>query len=176
MLRVWRFWRRSRSVSWVSLPQLSDYNPIGFRAGFARSVTAVVGVDDDAQSMVTAIAKTPGKDSTLVLMTTYPDNPVIQECRTLGARILPVDFNRPETVGMRRLWRRLDRLYLLSSDPSTNLARLRVISQRLEEVGSKRRIPLIVRIDDPWLAKAWRAEQLGGSDTVGRPMRSGSTK
>jgi hypothetical protein len=35
----------------------------------------------------------------------------------------------------------------------------------LAEVSSKRRIPLIVRIDDPWLAKAWRAGQLGGSDT-----------
>ena len=135
------------------------------RAGFARSITAVVEVDEDAQSMITAIAKTSERSTTLVLMTTNPDSPVVQECRMLGARILPVALNHPETIGMQHLWRRLDRLYLLSSDPSTNLARLRGISQRLAEIGSKRRIPLIVRIDDPWLAKAWRAQQLGGSDT-----------
>ncbi|ORB68783.1 hypothetical protein [Mycolicibacterium tusciae] len=136
-----------------------------FRAGFARSVTAVVDVDDDAQSMVNAIARTSERNSTLVLITTTPDSPVIQECRTLGARVLRADFNRPETVGMHRLWRHLDRLYLLSSDPSSNLSRLRVINHRLAQAGHKRRLPLILRIDDPWLAKGWRAEQLGGSDT-----------
>ncbi|WP_156431426.1 hypothetical protein [Mycobacterium sp. GA-1199] len=136
-----------------------------FRAGFARSVTAVVDVDDEAQSMVNAIARSIHRSAALVLLTTTPDSRAMQECRTLGARILRADFNRPETVGMQRLWRHLDRLYLLASDPSLNLSRLRVINQRMAEAGHKRRTPLIVRIDDPWLAKAWRAEQFGGSDT-----------
>jgi hypothetical protein len=37
-------------------------------------------------------------------------------------------------------------------------------------VTAKLRIPLIVRIDDPWLAETWRAEQFGrhagGSDAL----------
>jgi len=35
----------------------------------------------------------------------------------------------------------------------------------MSALGVNRRIPLIVRIDDPWHAAAWRAEQFGGSDT-----------
>jgi hypothetical protein len=135
------------------------------RVGLARSVTAVVGLDDDAQSMVSAIAQTLDRKSALVLMTASPDRTCIQESRTQGARVIPVDFNRPETVGTPRLWRRLDRLYLLSPDPSTSLLRLELIGKRLAQVRTTRRIPLIVRIDDPWLAEAWRAEQFGRSDT-----------
>lgn len=135
------------------------------RLGLARSVTAVVDVDEDATSMVYAIAPSLPYRGTLALLTSAPDTPVAQECRTKGALVLPVDFSRPETVGGKRLWRRIRRVYLLSPDPSTNLAQLRVINTRLAEVGTRRRIPLIVRIDDPWLATAWRAEQFGGSDT-----------
>ena len=53
----------------------------------------------------------------------------------------------------------------MSPDPATNMVWLHLISRRLSELGSKLRVPLIVRIDDPWLAEAWRAEQFGGSDT-----------
>jgi hypothetical protein len=42
---------------------------------------------------------------------------------------------------------------------------LDLISRRLSEVAHKQRLPLIVRMDDPWLAQAWRAQQFGGSDT-----------
>jgi hypothetical protein len=62
----------------------------------------------------------------------------------------------------------MNRLYLLSADPSSNLLRLSVISQQLAPNSTKRRIPLIVRIDDPWLAETWRTQQFGqhgrGSD------------
>jgi hypothetical protein len=37
--------------------------------------------------------------------------------------------------------------------------------RRLSQVAHNQRVPLIVRIDDPWLAEAWRAQQFGGSDT-----------
>jgi hypothetical protein len=140
------------------------------RAGLARSVTVVVDVDDDSQSMIAGIAGSRRTNSTLVLMTGDPDRSCIQDSRRQGARIAQVDFNRPESLGSHRFWRGLDRLYLLSSDPSTNLLRLSAISQHVAPVGRRRRVPLIVRIDDPWLAEAWRAQQFGhhsgGSDAL----------
>jgi hypothetical protein len=53
----------------------------------------------------------------------------------------------------------------VSADPAANLLWLNLITRRLDEVADKQRLPLIVRIDDPWLAEAWRAQQFGGSDT-----------
>jgi hypothetical protein len=53
----------------------------------------------------------------------------------------------------------------MSPDPPTNQSRLDTITRALAEVGHRQRLPLTVRIDDPWQAEAWRAEQLGGSDT-----------
>jgi hypothetical protein len=138
------------------------------RAALARSVTVVADLDDDSAPMIAGIARTLNSNSSLVLMTDNPDNACIAESRRQGARIVQVDFDRAGTVVAHRFWRRLNRLYLLSADPSTNLLRLSVISQRLAPIATKRRIPLIVRIDDPWLAEAWRAQQFGqhggGSD------------
>lgn len=144
------------------------------RAGFARGVTAVVGVDDDAQSMVSAIADYVGRRSTLVLITASPDRSCVHECRAKGARVIEADFSKPETLGPRRMWRRLDRLYLLSPDPATNLSRLEAVTRRMPANPRKCGVPLILRIDDPWLAQAWRAQQNFGSksrwsaDAVGK--------
>jgi hypothetical protein len=135
------------------------------RVHFARSVTAIVDMDDDAQSMVSAVARSMDHRSTLAVITANPDRPCVHEARTQGARLLTVDFTRPQTLTSLSLWRKLDRLYLLSADPSSNLLRLRTITQCLGEVGRRQRIPLIVRIDDPWQAEAWRAEHFGGSET-----------
>ena len=134
------------------------------RVHFARSVTAIVDMDEDAQSMVTAVARSMDHRSTLAIVTANPDRPCVQEVRAQGARVVTVDFTRPHTLTSLSLWRKLDRLYLLSPDPSSNLLRLRTITQLLEKVGSRQRVPLIVRIDDPWQAEAWRAEHFGGSD------------
>jgi hypothetical protein len=131
------------------------------RAALARSVTVVVDLDDDSASMIGGIARALHPNSALVLVTDNPDKDCIADARRLGARIAQVDFDRPETIVAQRFWRRLNRLYLLSADPSTNLLRLPVITQRLAPVATKRRIPLIVRIDDPWLAEAWRSQQFG---------------
>lgn len=135
------------------------------RVYFARSVTAVVDVDDDTLSMVSAVARTMDPRGTLVLITTSLDHPCVPEARNHGARVVAVDFDRPDTLRALSLWRKLDRLYLLSADPSSNLLRLKVIAERLDEVSRKRRLPLIIRIDDPWQAEAWRAMHFGGSDT-----------
>ena len=132
---------------------------------FTRSVTAVVGVDDDSVSMVAAVARTLVRRSRLVLITASADRSCVHEVRNFGAAVLQLDDSRPETLESLRLWRKLDRLYMLSPDPASNLLRLGIISRRLSEIGRKRRLPLIVRIDDPWQAEAWRAKQFGGSDS-----------
>ncbi|MGO9927464.1 MAG: hypothetical protein ACLPLP_15445 [Mycobacterium sp.] len=138
------------------------------RATWARSVTVVVDLDDDSASMISGIARTLRPGSTLVLMTDDRNRACVTESRRHAARVLQVDFDDPDTVVAHKFWRRLNRLYLLSADPSTNLLRLSAISQSLAPMTTKRRVPLIVRIDDPWLAETWRTQQFGhhggGSD------------
>ena len=136
------------------------------RTSFAHAVTAVVDLDDDGQSMLTAIAGTLDRRNVLTVITPDPDRPCIREARSKGARALTVDFARPETLAALPIWSRLDKLYLLSPDASANLSRLHLISERMAEVaGTRKRLPLIVRIDDPWQAAAWRAQQFGGTRT-----------
>ena len=135
------------------------------RANLANSVTAVVGIDDETRSMVSAIASTLSRSSTLVVVTGGRDEAGVQEARIHGGRVVTVDFNAPEALKSLSLWRNLERLYLMSADPTTNQLWLNTITRALSAVGHKRRLPLTVRIDDPWQAEAWRAQQLGGSDT-----------
>ena len=134
------------------------------RANLADSVTAIVGMDDDTQSMISGVARTLDRRSTLVVVTSAGDDRV-KRARRQGARVVLVDFNTPSTLVSLRLWRHLSRLYLMAPDPAINLLWLDLISRRLSEVDHKQRLPLIVRMDDPWLAEAWRAQQFGGSDT-----------
>jgi hypothetical protein len=135
------------------------------RANLATSVTAVIGIDGETRSMVSAIASTLNRPSTLVVVAGGPDDPGVQEGRVHGGRVVTVDFNSPDALKSLWLWRNLERLYLMSADPPTNQLWLNTITRALSAVGHKRRLPLTVRIDDPWQAEAWRAEQLGGSDT-----------
>jgi hypothetical protein len=134
------------------------------RANLADSVTAIVGIDDDTQPMISGVARTLDRRSTLVVITSAGDDRV-RQARRQGARVVMVDFNTPSSLVSLRLWRHLGRLYLVSADPATNLSWLDVISRRLSQVAHNQRVPLVVRIDDPWLAEAWRAQQFGGSDT-----------
>jgi hypothetical protein len=134
------------------------------RANLADHVTAIVGIDDDTQSIISGVAGMLDRRSTLVLITNAGDDRV-KRARRQGARVVMVDFNAPSSLVSLRLWRHLGRLYLMAPDPAINLLWLDLISRRLGEVDHKQRLPLIVRIDDPWLAEAWRAQQFGGSDT-----------
>jgi hypothetical protein len=135
------------------------------RVSLASSVTAVVGIDEETRSMISAIAGTLNRFRTLVVITGGLDEPGVQEARIQGGRVVTVDFNSPQTLESLSLWRNLDRLYLMSADPTTNQQWLETITRALAAVGNKHRLPLTVRIDDPWQAEAWRAQQLGGSDT-----------
>jgi hypothetical protein len=135
------------------------------RANHAQSVTAVIGIDDETRSMISAIATTLDPASTLVVVTSGPNEPGAMEARNQGGRVVTVDFNDPDSLTSLRLWRRLQRLYLMSPDPPTNEQRLEAITRVLSSVGHRQRLPLTVRIDDPWQAEAWRAGQLGKTDT-----------
>jgi hypothetical protein len=134
------------------------------RANLAEYVTVIVGVDDDTQSMIGGIARTLDRRNTLVVITNAGDDRV-RRVRRQGARVVLADFSNPSTLVSLRLWRHVSRLYLMAPDPATNLLWLDLVSRRLSELDYKHRLPLIVRMDDPWLAEAWRAQQFGGSDT-----------
>jgi hypothetical protein len=134
------------------------------RASVADSVTVIVGVDDETQPMISRAAQTLDRRSTLVVLTNTDDNGV-QQARRRGARVVVTDITTPSVLVSLRLWRNLERLYLMASDPAMNMLWLDLIGDRLAEVGHRDRVPLVVRIDDPWMAEAWRAQQFGGSDT-----------
>lgn len=134
-----------------------------FRLRFDSSVTAVVGADDDANSMIAAVARTLEKGSTLAVITTAADAEHRGNLRRGGGRVVAVDFARTDALQSLPIWHKVKRLYLLSPEPNTNLHRLSTINDCLP-AGRKRR-PLTVRIDDPWQAEAWRTRQLGGSDS-----------
>jgi hypothetical protein len=138
----------------------------------ARSITAIVGADSDALSMAYAIAMTLAKErrSRLVVIVDHSDAERLRGLRDVGALVVASDIDRPGALAALSIWRKLDCLYLLAADPATNVRRLQTISQLISGKArkpkpSKRRLRLIVRIDDPWQAESWRARQLGGSDT-----------
>jgi len=134
-----------------------------FRIRFDNSITAVIGADEQADSMVNAVAGTLERNSRLVIITTFADAQRRSELRHAGHRIVVMDLDKPDALQSLPIWRKVTRLYLLSPDPATNLRRLQSVNDCLP-VGRNRRLPLTVRIDDPWQAEAWRAQQLGGSD------------
>lgn len=136
------------------------------QANHASAVTAVIGIDDDSSAMISGIARTMNRRDTVVVIVDPADERGAHGARTFGARVISVDLNTPSSLESLALWRRLERLYLLSGDPSNNRLWLDTITGTLAGVGCpKRRIPLVVRVDDPWQAEAWRAQQFGAADS-----------
>ena len=140
----------------------------------AHSLTVVVGVDDETVSMIRAIASRKASDETLVVLTGNADRAPVTAARALGAKIKVVGLGHPETLAGLRLWKRLDRLYLMSKDPGQNESLLTFIDAALDSLEDDRvRLPLTVRIDDPWQAEVWRRsclarDQRWVADAVGR--------
>ena len=141
----------------------------------ASSLTVVVGIDDETLSMVRAIARTTNPTGTLVVLTDSAESSLARTVHDLGAKIRAVNLAEPESMSTLTLWKRLNRLYLLSADPVENLKRFRIIDAQAGKArGANVRLPLTVRIDDPWQAEVWRRSFLANSercwvaDAVGR--------
>ncbi|KRE25490.1 hypothetical protein ASG82_18185 [Mycobacterium sp. Soil538] len=152
-----------------------------FRAQFdrlaiwrARLLTVVVDIDDETVSMVRAISRTRDPAASLVVLTEDIERDAARAVRRLGARLRSVDFADTDALALLPLWNRIDRLYLLSADPMQNVARFSAIDAALRGRDNRqRRIPLTVRIDDPWQAEVWRralasTERHWVADAVGR--------
>jgi hypothetical protein len=134
------------------------------RVRYARRVTAIVDVDNDSRSMVPAVARALDKSSRLAVIVPAGSLPDAPDLRRQGARIIGIDLSQLDVLASLPIWTKLDKLYLLSASPSANLLRLKAINQHISP-DTARRLPLVVRIDDPWQAESWRNQQLGRSDT-----------
>ncbi len=145
-------------VAIVLMRSRFDRLAIFIKTRLNRSVTAVVGIDDDSAPLVAAIAGALSRRSILVVVTGSPERPCIVAARAHGARVVTVDFARTDSWASLRLFRKLDALYLLDANATLNLTRLEVLSE-VGATNSRTRLPVVVRIDDPWQAAAWRAEQ-----------------
>ncbi|WP_167759472.1 hypothetical protein [Mycobacterium sp. PS03-16] len=141
----------------------------------ARLLTVVVGIDDETVSMLRAIARTKDPAATLVVLTDDPQTTAARAAQQLGAKLRIVDLASPQMISQLPIWPRLDRLYLLSADPMENVRRFQHVDAAVTAAGAARpRMPLTVRIDDPWQAEVWRrsflatTERCWVADAVGR--------
>lgn len=140
----------------------------------ARSLTVVVGVDDETVSVVRAILQTRNPAGAVVILTDDLDSAAARRAREIGAKLRSVNLAEPEALSQLTLWSRLDRLYLLSADPVDNLTRFNAIDAAMTAGRVRARRPLTVRIDDPWQAEVWRrsflvsAERCWVADAVGK--------
>ncbi len=135
------------------------------RARFARSVTAVIGIDEETRSMIRVIAGT-SDSSTLVVITDGPDEPGRNGGQNAGR---PGGVGRPQRPGQSDdvvavAQPRAALPYVARSADQSGAAR-HDHPRAVRKSAIEQRLPLTVRVDDPWQAEAWRAEQLGGTDT-----------
>ena len=140
----------------------------------ARALTVIVGIDDETVSMVRAILRSCDPAGTVVVLTGDVESAAARTVRQLGARLRNVNLAEPAELAQLTLWKRLDRLYLMSADPVDNLRRFNAADSIVSTGDVHRRIPLTVRIDDPWQAEVWRrsflvsAERCWVADAVGK--------
>ncbi|MGV0790207.1 RyR domain-containing protein [Mycolicibacterium sp. XJ1819] len=131
----------------------------------ANSLTVVVGVDDDTVSMVRAILRTQNPAGAVVILTDDIDGEAGRRARALGAKLRAVDLAEDDALSRLTLWNRSERLYLLSGDPVDNIKHFKTIDAAVAQRGSGPvRMPLTVRIDDPWQAEVWRRSFLASTE------------
>jgi hypothetical protein len=125
--------------------------------------------------MVRAILRTQNPAGAVVVFTDDIKSNAARRVQNLGAKLRLVNLAEPETMSPLALWSRLERLYLLSAEPVDNLKRFNVIDAAVTKTGrSHARMPLTVRIDDPWQAEVWRrsflvsTERCWVADAVGK--------
>ncbi|WP_157788935.1 RyR domain-containing protein [Rhodococcus rhodochrous] len=144
------------------------------------SPTVVIGVDDEVMPLIRAIQDT-GIGRPLAIITSDASRDGLNVMRRRGARIVETDLTRDEILRSLNFWGKVDRLYLLSEDPSRNAQRLKIIDREIIQYENKHgadkskiRRQLTCRIDDPLLAEYWRHNPIRNStnthwivDTVG---------
>lgn len=140
----------------------------------ARSLTVVVGIDDETVSIVRAILRSCDPAGTVAILTDDLESAAARRARDLGAKLRNVNLAEPAELAQLALWKRLDRLYLMSVDPVDNLRLFKAADSAVNTEDVRRRVPLTVRIDDPWQAEVWRrsflvsAERCWVADAVGK--------
>jgi hypothetical protein len=131
---------------------------------FAKSITVAVGVQDDTTSIIKAVASKMHSRETLVVLTDDPDSIASRQLRSSGARVEAINTNDLRALARLHLWRRLDRLYLLSPDQNQNRSWLEVIDGVIARHPRDHvRLPLTFRLDNPSSARVWRRQALGNT-------------
>ncbi|GAA4758322.1 hypothetical protein [Gordonia alkaliphila] len=148
------------------------------RVRLGGDLTVVVGVEDDIVGMIRAIRTTQDSRSKLVVLTSNADRPCVRAAREIGARVFELDLVETRNLGALKIWHRAKGIYLLSDDPQLNFSRFDEIDAAVRAQHTHRdsggRVPLIVRIDDPWHAEHWRRQLMTdkrsrwAADAVGR--------
>lgn len=133
----------------------------------ARSLTAVVGLDDASAGVVEALAREDSRRYRTVVLTKDIERACVRRVWASGTLVLRVDVDDPDELTSLKLWSKVDRAYLMSTDAGANQQRAEFLRRLLSETAGRgntasgRRLPLIVRVDDPWLADEWRRRGVG---------------
>lgn len=136
---------------------------------YAKSLTAVIGIDEDTVAVVEALARQTSRQRAYrtVLLTSVPDRDCVRRASAAGALVAGVDLDNRDELTALRLWRKVDRAFLLSANIGANQQRAESLKTWLtgnaerQHTASGSRLPLVVRVDDPWLADEWRRRGIG---------------
>ncbi|MFI7742261.1 RyR domain-containing protein [Kocuria rhizosphaericola] len=139
-------------------------------ARLSRTRILVLGLDANSVALLPSLASGLRPGTRLIVMDRTEDPEVSSAARAVGATILHADGSEHslmEDMLVRRLARgrklRAVDVYLLSDDTIHNLQ----VVQSIHDIVGGREIPgtevprLVVRIDDPWSAEAWRRAHIG---------------
>ncbi|MFT3716221.1 MAG: hypothetical protein QM774_09820 [Gordonia sp. (in: high G+C Gram-positive bacteria)] len=134
---------------------------------FGGPLTIVVGVDDDVVALVRDIAQSKIPGTQLLVITSNADRDCVRATREAKARIIELNLDEAANLARLRVWHRARRVYLLSADPQSNFTRFNEIDEAVGNRGrglgrAHIRVPLTVRVDDPWHAESWRRQLMSG--------------
>jgi len=142
-----------------------------FRVRWARSLTIVVGLDEEIARLAGQLAATSGETVAVVADGAAPAH--VQAVRAAGARFIAGDprrFLRSRTF--RNVRDAVKTVYVLPPDLTEALETVAAVQQVFRRRPDRGPLRIIVRVDDPWQADDWRRLQVNPSsgtlvDTVG---------
>ena len=130
----------------------------------SKSVTVALGVGEESASIIKAAARNTPSGETLAILTEDAESSAVRQAQNAGAKVQVINTTDLDTLATLRLWRNLDRLYLLSPDQNQNRAWLDVIDSVIAAQSPPRvRLPLTFRLDDPLSAGVWRRQSFGST-------------